>query len=499
MKQHRRQETLTQRSQLKLLSDQEVQRIHSESLCLLEEVGMKIQSRDALELLKEAGASVNFDKEHAYFPSSLVEEQIKHAPPSIQLFNREGHPAVLLEGNQIQFNPGSAATHILDRETGARRHPTVKDVIDFARVTDGLPFIDAQSTALIPADVPPLLADRYRLYLLLQHSTKPIITGTFALDAFDDMKQMLEVIAGGPKKLRDKPRAIFDTCPSAPLQWSELTVHDLLLGAAAGIPIELISMPQLGATGPITIAGSLVLHNAESLSGVVLTQLAKKGSPVIYGGSPTAVDMQYGTARLGAIESMMLTCAYAQIAKHYNLPTHGYMGLSDAKISADAQVGYEAATGFLLAAMAGINNIAGAGMLIFESTQSYEKLVIDDMLAGMVKRFITGFEVNDGSLALDELREVGARGGDFLRLRHTLAWFRKEHYMPGKLVDRQPFESWQSQGALTSLDRARERVKEILTTHDVPKLNVSQLQDLNAIAKNFMKRHKKSSLPHGPS
>lgn len=489
---------MAHRPLLTLLSEQEVHQIHSESLALLEEVGMKIESEKALQLLEQAGAPVDFETQHAHFPSSLVEEQLKHAPSAITIFTRDGEPALKLEQNNVYFNPGSAATHILDRQTGERRHPQVKDVIEFARVVDALPHIDAQSTAVIPNDVPISLADRYRLYQILLNSTKPIVTGTFVLDAFEDMQRMLEAIRGGAKQLREKPLAIFDTCPSAPLQWSELTVHDLLLGAQAGIPIELISMPQLGATGPITLAGSLVLHNAESLSGVVLTQLAAKGAPVIYGGSPTSVDMQYGTARLGAIESIMLTCAYAQMANHYNLPSHGYLGLSDAKIGADAQSGYEAATGLLLGAMAGLNNIAGAGMLIFESTQSFEKIVIDDVIAGMAKRFIDGITVNKDTLALSELRDVGTRGGDFLRLRHTLMWFRKEHFMPGKLVDRQPYESWLDQGALTSQERAREQVNEMLSTHEVSPLTKSQRQDLDAVVKSFMKRHKTSSLPEGP-
>ena len=484
------------RPQLTLLSEEEVQRIHDESLILLEEVGMTIQSKSALELLDNAGAKVDFDRTHAYFPPSLVEEMVPHAPSSITLYSRTGDPTLQLEDNNVYFNPGSAATHLLDRHTGVRRHPKVTDVIEFAKVVDALPHIQAQSTALIPADVPASLSDRYRLYQILCHSTKPIVTGTFALDAFEDMQRFLEAIRGSPKQLREKPLAIFDTCPSAPLQWSELTVHDLLLGAKAGIPIELISMPQLGATGPITLAGSLVLHNAESLSGVVLTQLVAKGAPVIYGGSPTAVDMQYGTARLGAIESIMLTCAYTQMAKHYNLPTHGYLGLSDAKLGGDSQTGYEAATGLLLAAMAGMNNVAGAGMLCFESTQSYEKLVIDDVIAGMVQRFVRGLTISDETLALQELQEVGTKGGDFLRLRHTLNWFRKEHYLPGELVDRQPYESWQTQGAPTSETRARTHVETILSEHEIAPLSKSQQQDLDAVVKGFMKRHKCPTLPN---
>ncbi len=489
---------MTHRPRLNLLAEEAVHQIHENSLILLEEVGMKIQSQKALTLLENAGATVNHETEHAFFPRSLVEEQVKHAPSSITLYSRDGDPALKLEKNNVHLNPGSAATHLLDRKTSDRRHPQVNDVIEFARVTDALTYIDAQSTALIPADIPAVLADRYRLYLILQNSTKPIVTGTFSLDAFEDMQKMLEAVVGGSKKLREKPLAIFDTCPSAPLQWSELTVHDLLLGAEAGIPIELISMPQLGATGPITIAGSLVLHNAESLSGVVLTQLAAKGAPVIYGGSPTAVDMQYGTARLGAIESIMLTCAYAQMAKYYRLPTHGYLGLSDAKQGADSQSGYEAAMGLILGALTGINNIAGAGMLIFESTQSFEKLVIDDVLAGMVKRLIGGVTVTEETLALEELRKVGTQGGDFLRLRHTLNWFRKEHFMPGPLVDRQPYENWFNQNSPTSYKRAQKRVNEILATHDVSSLTKAQQQDLDGIVKAIMKRHKIPSLPQGP-
>ena len=178
---------MTHRPLLTLLSEQEVHQIHTESLALLEEIGMKIESEKAHQLLEQAGAPVDFETQHAHFPSSLVEEQLKHAPSAITVYTREGEPALKLEQNNVYFNPGSAATHLLDRQTGERRHPRVKDVIEFARVVDALPHIDAQSTAVIPNDVPINLADRYRLYQILLNSTKPIVTGTFLLDAFEDM------------------------------------------------------------------------------------------------------------------------------------------------------------------------------------------------------------------------------------------------------------------------------------------------------------------------
>ncbi len=481
---------MTLRPKLELLSEVDVQRVHEESLALLEEIGMIIHNEEALDKLAQAGCSIDRDKLRAKIPASLVEEQLRKAPRSITVFSRDGKPSLQLEGDRIHFNPGSAATHILDRESGERRHPRVADVIEYTHVADALSNIDALSTAIIPADVPSEIADRYRLYLVLQNSTKPVITGTFSLDAFDDMRRMLEVIAGGPKKLREKPLAIFDACPSAPLHWSKLTVHDLLCCAKAGIPVETISMPQLGATGPVTLAGSLVLHNAESLSGLVLAQLTSPGTPVIYGGSPTAVDMQFGTARLGAIESIMLTCAYAQMAKHYGLPTHGYLGLSDGKLPADSQCGFETATGLILGALTGINNIAGAGMLCFESTQSLEKLLLDDVICGMAKRMTSGVSVNDETLAIEALREVGSKGGDFLRLRHTLTWFRKEHFLPGDLVDRQSYEAWKEKGALDSQARAREKIKKILASHEPLPLTTDQKQGLDEIVNDFAKRLK---------
>lgn len=485
------------RPHLTLLTEEQIDRIHQESLDLLEEAGVVVHSREALDLLAQAGCPVEQEKMRVCIPSSLVEEQLRKAPSSIILYTREGQPALRLEGDRVHFNPGSAATHLLDRETGERRPPTSRDLVEFARLVDALPYIDAQSTALVPSDVPHRIADRYRLYLVLQNSVKPIVTGTFASDAFGDMLRMLEAVAGDPRKLRDKPLAIFDVCPSAPLQWSSLTVGDLLSCAKSGVPSEIIPMPQLGATGPITLAGSLVQHNAEFLSGLVLAQLASPGAPVIYGGSPTSLDMRYGTSRLGAIETVMLTCAYVQMAKHYGLPSHGYLGLSDAKLAGDAQTGLEAATGLLLGALAGVNNIAGPGMLDFENTQSFEKLLMDNLICGMARRLVEGVDVNDETLARDALRRVALEGGSFLTLRHTLTWLRQEHYLPGDLLDRQTYQAWKEQGASDSLRRARKRVKEILATHHPPPLSPAQQEALDEVARSFAQRHQ-AKLPIGP-
>src|SRR5512136_761402 len=178
------------------------------------------------------------------------------------------------------------------------------------------------------------------------------------------MKHLLEVVAGGEDELAKKPMAIFDVCPSSPLVWSDTACQNLLDCAKSEIPAEIIPAPQMGATSPVTLAGTLVQSNAEFLSGMVMSQIVRPGTPIIYGGSPTTFDMKYLSSRLGSIENMMVACAAAQMGKHYRVPTQAYLGLSDSK-TLDAQSGFETSTGTILGALAGINVVSGPGMLIF--------------------------------------------------------------------------------------------------------------------------------------
>ncbi len=252
-------------------------------------------------------------------------------------------------------------------------------------------------------------------------------------------------------------------------------------------------MPQLGATGPATLAGSLVQHNAEFLSGLVMAQLSNAGAPVIYGGSPTTLDQRYATSRLGAIETMMLGCSYAQLGKYYGLPTHMYLGLSDAKV-VDAQCGFESGIGIVLGALAGINVISGPGMLNFESCQSLEKLVIDNTICGMALRLLEGVRVDDETLAVDLVRKVGP-GGIFLAEKHTLEWFRKEQFIPSELIDRQEQKAWKAAGSKDIFQRAREIVEKTLKEHESEPLAHDVEKDLDNVVRDIMKQHKISTLP----
>ena len=482
---------------LQLLSRDEVESIHLTSMRILEEVGVKVYNDNALKLLQDAGVEVLFDEKLARIPQHLVRECLIKTPSTLKLYSRDGKHDRILEGNRVTYNPGSAALYILDSNTREVRRPLTRDLVDLVRLTDSLEFVQAQSTALVVSDVPDEIVDRFRLYVVLKNSPKTVITGTFSIDGLYDMRDMLGAIAGGERELMRRPIAIFDTCPSAPLKWSELLSQNLIDCAEFGIPAEILPMPQLGATGPATLAGSLVQHNAEFLSGLVMAQLAKPGAPVIYGGSPTTFDQRYCTSRLGAIETMMLGCSYAQIGKYYGLPTHMYLGVSDAKV-VDAQCGFESGLGIVLGALAGINVISGPGMLGFENCQSLEKLLIDNTLCGMALRLIDGVTVDNITMATNLIEKVGP-GGTYLAEKHTLEWTRKDQFLPSDLVDRQTFKAWQAAGSKDIVDRAKDIVRKTLSDHKPESLPSDVEKDLDNVMRRIMEREKIRALPLMPT
>lgn len=448
------------RPKIEMLTEKSVKRIVGEALRTLQEVGVFVENEEAVDLLASSGAKVSDDKKRVFIPEQLVEKCTKTVPSSYSLYDRDGNEAARIGGDNILFDPGSAAILVYDYAAKQIRKPDTKDVIEFVILSNALPAFKAQSTGVVPADLPEDLADRYRLFLALSYGTKPVVTGTFAKEAFATMLSFLTSVRGDAAALREKPLAIFDCCPSPPLMWSDLTCQALMDCARSGIPAELVSMPLTGATSPVTLAGALVQHTAEDLSGIVIHQLAGPGSPINYGGSPACFDMRKGTTPMGAVETMMIDTAYAQIGKSFGFPVHAYMSLSDAK-SPDYQAGFETAMGATLAALAGVNVISGPGMLNFESCQSFEKLVIDNEICAMANRLVAGIAFREDSLGFDILREF-AESKTFLTSEHTRKYFREETYYPSDVVDRSTHGEWENKGSLTASDRAHAKVKELL-------------------------------------
>jgi trimethylamine--corrinoid protein Co-methyltransferase len=448
------------RPRFSMLTRERIEQIIGEAMQTLAEVGVSVENDDAIELLSASGARVSPDGKRAFIPERLARECIASVPGSFTLYDREGEKVCDVGGDTTSFDPGSAAISIYDFNTRTIRKPTTADVVDFVLLTDRLSQFDMQSTGVIPADVPESLADRYRLFLALVYGRKPVITGTFVKDAFPTMLGFLSTVRGGAAALAQKPLAIFDCCPSPPLSWSDLTCQALIDCARSGIPAEVVSMPLTGATAPVTLAGSLVQHTAENLSGIVIHQLAGRGAPIVYGGAPSLFDMRRGTTPLGAIETVMIAASYAEIGSHLGLPVHGYMGLSDAK-SPDFQAGLETAMGMTLAALAGVNVVSGSGMLNFVGTQSMEKLVLDNEICAMVRRLVDGVRFREETAGIDVLRELTASKG-FLTSQHTRRFFKQEAYYPSDVIDRYTEGDWEQSGSPDAAARAHKVVTRLL-------------------------------------
>ena len=448
------------RPQVRFLGDELIERIVGEARIILRQLGTKVQNPRVLALLADHGARVDREKSHVWYTDALLDKALATAPRSFKLYDALGRETHDFSGHKIHFTPGSAALHVLDHESQQIRKPDTGDYVSYVRLVSGLDHIAAQSTAFIPADVAELISDSYRLFLSLLYGEKPVVTGTFTIESFEVMRDMQLIVRGGERELREKPLTVFSCCPTSPLKWSEITSQNVVDCAAAGIPVEFISMPLSGFMAPVTLVGSLVQHTAETLSGIVISQCGRPGAPMLYGGSPAAFDVRYETTPMGAVETQMIDCAANEIGKRLGLPTQAYISLSDAKLL-DAQAGLESAMGATLAALSGINSISGPGMLDFESCQSLEKLVLDNEICGMALRLARGIEPRDDFPAQPLFEEL-LRDGHLLISKHTRRHLRDEHYFPGRVIDRANLSRWREEGGQTLGQRAHREVERLV-------------------------------------
>ena len=478
---------------LELLSQDLITRILDEAFELMRDPGIKVQSEEARKLLAEGGAKVDEANEVVKIPESLVNQALESVPNHFSLHNRAGEAVFEYGGDAVHFDPGSSGVHILDPETLEHRSSRTPDLVRLVKVAEMLPQYDAQSTAVVCDEAPKEIGDLYRLYIVLLYSTKPIVTGAFSIRTTPFMFDMLAIFAGGREALAKKPQAVFDVCPSPPLIWSEFGAQNLIDLARAGVPAQIVSMPLAGAAAPVTLLGSVVQHAAECLSGIAIHQLAKPGSPVVWGGAPAIFDMRKGTTPMGAIETAMLDASYAQVGKSLGLPTHTYLGASDAKI-VDAQAGLESGISALIGALAGINMISGVGMLDFLACQSPEKLVIDAEAIAMAKRLLEGMQVHTETLATELFLGIDFRG-DFLKKKATRQLFQKEQYLPSPVIDRDSIRGWQQAGGLDAFARAKERVKQLLEAYQPPETSAQQARELHAMVAGLAKECGMDQLP----
>jgi trimethylamine--corrinoid protein Co-methyltransferase len=473
-------------NRFELLPAELVEQVLDEAFQLLDSPGVKVLGPEARELLADAGAKIDQVNHVAHITENLARQALSTVPNQFYLYDRNGNQVVQYGGNGVHFDPGSSGINVLDPDTIEHRPAQTPDLVRLIQVAEMLPQYDAQSTAVVCADVPKAMGDIYRLYLVLLYSNKPIVTGSFSVDTAGLMFDMLALVAGGRQALAQRPLAIFDVCPSPPLTWTGFAAQNLIDLARAEVPAEIVSMPLAGAAAPVTLLGSVVQHAAETLSGITIHQLAKPGSPIVWGGAPAIFDMRHGTTPMGAVETAMLNVCNAQIGKSLGLPTHGYLGASEAKI-VDAQAGLESGITALLGAMAGINMISGAGMLDFLASQSAEKLVVDAEAIAMAKRLLAGVKVRTDPLATAMFAGFDFKA-DFLKQKITRQLFAEEQHLSSPVIDRTSLRSWQDRGRLDTFHRAKEQVEKLLDNYERPGWHAKiegELQEMMAkIARN---------------
>jgi len=448
---------------LQLLNQTAIARILNEALALLQIHGVKVRSPEVIEALQSVGVQTTDGV--ARIPEYVVEKALESVPAQFRLFDRAGNPAVLYGGDEVHFDPGSSCLNILDADAEEPRLAQANDLVRLVQLTETLPQFAAQSTAMTCDDAPKEVGDIYRLLLVLWYSSKPVVTGAFSAETLRVMLDLLRAESGGQDALRSHPRAVFDVCPSPPLNWGEFGAVNLVDLARAWVPAELISMPLAGAAAPVTLAGSVVQHAAESLSGIVIHQAAQPGAPIVWGGAPAIFDMRTGTTPMGAIETAMLNAACAEVGKSLGLPTHGYLIGSDSK-ALDAQAGMESGMAAVVGALSAINMISGAGMLETLACHSLEKLVLDAESIDSAQRLARGVNAKAPSLAVEMFAESFEKGG-FLKLESTRQLFQSEQHLPPSVIDREPLRV----PGETFVTRAHARVEELLATYQRPPLD----------------------------
>lgn len=462
--------------QLRVLNDDQIKEMHEKAMYVLENLGIIFAYDRALDVLEEAGCTVDRETQKVKFPRELVEKCIESAPGSFDLYDREGNFYCTFGDGKTRFNPGSSASNVLESDGETVRLSNVKDLKLLTKVAQSLPHIDFVSSSIVCEEAPGELGSQYLYYTEMQNSTKPIIGGSTDVEGVPRTFKLLKAVLGSEENVRTKPYTIFDICVTSPLKWSTIGARNIMDCVDMDIPIELISAQIAGATGPITLAGCILEHTVELLSGLVLIQVMKPGHPTVYGGAPCIFNMKTMYTPMEAMECSMVTAGYASMGKYYGLPVHTYAAMSDSKYI-DYQAGSESARSGLMAYLADVDNVSGAGGLNVIAEMSIEKMVVDNDFIGTIKHLEKGIRFDEDSLAADLLLKVGS-GGNFLNQKHTLKNYKKEQNYSNITMNYEERANWNKAGNWSVSDKARDYVKKIAEA-DICPLGEERTKALN--------------------
>lgn len=445
-------------SPYKPLSDGDMKQIADEAFRILEQSGMAVYTEEGFEALKKAGADVDESTRIVKMPRSLVEDAIASNPSSITLYSRDEDFNAVLEKNRVHYGTGGTAIYVIDPDTGERRESGVKDVVLNAKMVQHLENIHLFTINVFPHDVKQKgNIDVNRFYHALNNTTKHVMGGVYSLEGCKNVVEMASMIAGSKEKLRKEPFVSFITLIISPYKIDDIYGDMTCYFANEGLPVVVPTEPITGTTSPITLAGNVLTHISETLGGITMIQALNKGAPGICGSVGSITNLRTMGHLSGAIERAMINAAVSQLAQHFEIPLYSTAGMSDAK-ELDIQAAYESAMSNLLVALSGPNYIHdSAGLMEFDLTVSYDKLVMDNEILGMCQRALRGIEVNSDTLGTDMIIEKGP-GKDFLGDEHTIEYMRDEFFEP-RLANRQHREEYSPEE--NALAKAKALVREM--------------------------------------
>ncbi len=444
------------RPRQRVLSDDQIHRIHEASLELMERTGVQVNHEGAREILYGHGCFV--DGLRVRIPVRVVEKALEKVADRVVFYNRDGEKAVDLMEDQTWYGPTVDAYDYLDPEDGTRRPFTSDDCRAISRLADGLPNFTWTMTIGVASDVPPATADRIVARQALTCCEKPLLFCCDSLQGARDIVEMASAIVGGEERLLEKPRVVLFNSPISPLVYETPVVDRLIYAAEKGLPQVCYSGPQAGATSPATLAGTVVQGSVESLFGLVLSQLVRPGTPFVYGAFATIMDMNTSVFSYGAPEMNVMAAAMAQMAHFYRIPFLGMSGCSDAKLP-DSQAAVEATFSCLCSALSGANMVHDNGWLDHSTLISPEYMVLVNEIIEMVYGYMGGIIVDKERLALEVMEEIGP-GGNFLMEDHTMKYFREIWY--SRLFDRSTMNQWRARGKPEFHERLQRETEKLM-------------------------------------
>ena len=444
-----------------LLTTEQVERIHEASLEILENIGMLVRNEKARALFARHGCHVDTQTGLVKFPRTVVEDFCHAFSPTFTFHGRDPQYDRTIPRDGPLVITASSAPNIIDPVTGQERRACSDDIARIAHLVNALPGYDVFSISTLADDAPPEQFSLARYYPALKNCLKPVRGNTPDVADLKKVLRLGALIAGSEDAYRERPFITLHYCPVvSPLTMDVASTEMTMFAVQEGWPCYGSIVPNAGVSAPLSLTGTLAQCNAEFLALAVMVQMLRPGAPLIYATLPTVADVRTGAYAAGAIETGMLHMGCSQMARYYNVPSGGYVGLTNAKVN-DAQCGYETGMSTLAGVLAGADMLNMGGLLDALLAFDFGKAVIDDEIALMLKRVVRGLEFSEENLALDVLAEVGP-GGMFMDHRHTLKRMRSTALLP-QVADRDTRDLWQEKGALDTHARALQRARDILT------------------------------------